>query len=133
LSTPADPYRFWDVAYMLGSLAPAERREFEHHLGECAACTSNVSALAGIPGILSAVPNEHALEMMTPDPVLPRRPRPARPSRLWARVRFTAALIGSAAAGVAVGMVIQPEALRYRRRASHSGVMTGEWIGRTTR
>ena len=28
----ADPYREWDAAYVLGALAPAERRDFEAHL-----------------------------------------------------------------------------------------------------
>lgn len=111
MSTPADPYRDWDVAYLLGSLSPAERREFEHHLGKCPACAGNVSVLAGMPGILSAVPQQHAIEMVeAPDATVPR---PARQSRRWARVRFTAALIGTAAAGVAVGIVLQPEAQRY--------------------
>lgn len=50
-----DKYREWDAAYVLGSLSTDERREFERHLTICAACTSAVAELAGMPGFLMKI------------------------------------------------------------------------------
>ncbi|PZR53318.1 hypothetical protein DNL40_07255 [Xylanimonas oleitrophica] len=52
---PADPYREWDAAYVLGALDPAERREYEQHLAVCDACRAALGHLAGLPGLLGAV------------------------------------------------------------------------------
>lgn len=52
----ADPYRDWDAAYVLGALAPAERRTYEEHLTTCDTCRAAVAELAGIPGLLRQVP-----------------------------------------------------------------------------
>ncbi|GEA87458.1 anti-sigma factor family protein [Cellulomonas cellasea] len=60
----ADPYREWDAAYVLGALAPDERREFEQHLAGCPACREAVGDLAGMPALLGMVPADVAL----PDP-----------------------------------------------------------------
>lgn len=57
----ADPYREWDAAYVLGALAPDERREFEQHLAGCPACREAVGDLAGMPALLGMVPAEVAL------------------------------------------------------------------------
>jgi Putative zinc-finger len=51
-------YRDWDAAYVLGALAPGERRAFEGHLAECDACRANVGAFAGMPGLLSMLTPE---------------------------------------------------------------------------
>lgn len=48
-----DPYREWDAAYVLGSLAPGERREFEAHLATCDVCRAAVGELAGMPALLA--------------------------------------------------------------------------------
>lgn len=45
-----------DAAYVLGSLAPAERAEYERHLTTCDACARSVRELAGMPGLLARVP-----------------------------------------------------------------------------
>lgn len=50
-----DRYVEWDAAYVLGALAPAERLDYEQHLGECVRCRAEVSELAGIPGLLGHV------------------------------------------------------------------------------
>ncbi|WP_304505266.1 anti-sigma factor [Cryobacterium sp. BB736] len=55
-----DIYRDWDAAYVLGSLSPAQRREFEDHLTECATCRAAVAELAAVPGLLSRVPLDWA-------------------------------------------------------------------------
>ncbi|MEU4744522.1 zf-HC2 domain-containing protein, partial [Actinosynnema sp. NPDC023658] len=66
MSSPVDPYRDWGAAYVLGSLSPGERREFEGHLAGCPECAGDVSSFAGVPGILSAVPRDRALDLLEP-------------------------------------------------------------------
>jgi anti-sigma factor RsiW len=46
-------YAMWDAAYVLGSLSPADRREFEEHLSGCAFCGQAVAELSGMPALLS--------------------------------------------------------------------------------
>jgi anti-sigma factor RsiW len=46
-------YATWDAAYVLGSLSPADRREFEAHLSGCPLCTQAVAELSGMPALLS--------------------------------------------------------------------------------
>lgn len=58
-----DTYRDWDAAYVLGSLAPRERHEYEVHLAGCPSCAAAVAELAGLPGILAALPAPEALEL----------------------------------------------------------------------
>ncbi|MCC2321119.1 anti-sigma factor family protein [Cellulomonas xiejunii] len=60
-----DPYREWDAAYVLGALAPGERREFEEHLAACEVCRAAVGELAGLPGLLGKVPAEDAVDAGT--------------------------------------------------------------------
>lgn len=48
-------YAEWDAAFVLGALAPAERREFEAHLEECAECRRAVAELSPTVGLLSRV------------------------------------------------------------------------------
>ncbi len=55
-----DPYREWDAAYVLGALAPEERRAYERHLGVCDACRQAVAELAGMPALLASVPRDVA-------------------------------------------------------------------------
>lgn len=50
-----DGFRDWDAAYVLGALAPDERRAYELHLEECESCAAAVAELAGLPGLLSRV------------------------------------------------------------------------------
>jgi anti-sigma factor RsiW len=46
-------YATWDAAYVLGSLSPADRREFEAHLSVCPLCSQTVGELSGMPALLS--------------------------------------------------------------------------------
>jgi anti-sigma factor RsiW len=46
-------YATWDAAYVLGSLSPADRREYESHLSVCPLCNQAVSELSGLPALLS--------------------------------------------------------------------------------
>lgn len=56
--TAGCPLAHSDAAYVLGSLSPAERLEFERHLPGCASCTRAVGQLAGLPGLLGRVSPE---------------------------------------------------------------------------
>ncbi len=46
-------YATWDAAYVLGSLSPADRREYEAHLSVCPLCSQSVGELSGMPALLS--------------------------------------------------------------------------------
>lgn len=116
MNSPTDPYREWDVAYVLDSLSPAEREEYEKHLNTCDSCTAAVAALDSVPGILSALPREKAIELLDDEPpvdLMPSLVRAARTSRRWSRIRIGAALVGAAAAGAVLALVLRtppPEA-----------------------
>lgn len=79
-------------AYVLGALDPVERARFEQHLESCSACREELVQMAGLPGLLSRVSLEDALD---PPSVAPS---PAR------RRRFAA--IGSVAAVAAVAAAL---------------------------
>jgi anti-sigma factor RsiW len=46
-------YAMWDAAYVLGSLSPSDRLEFEAHLSGCPFCSQAVAELSGMPALLS--------------------------------------------------------------------------------
>lgn len=102
-----DTYRDWDAAYLLGSLAPAERREFEQHLAGCADCTASVAELAALPGLLAKVPaNEVESPEEVPQDLLPRLVAAARGHRARARALTAGLALASAAAAVAIALVL---------------------------
>ena len=65
------PLAHSDAAYVLGSLSPADRMEFERHLPGCERCRRSVTELAGLPGLLGRVPREQV------EAPLPFEPLPA--------------------------------------------------------
>jgi len=91
-----------DAAYVLGSLAPAERLTFEKHLAGCEECTRAVLELAGIPGLLNRIGAEvlmgPSVQQPAPDTVLPALSRAVRRGRR----RRTLAAAGAAATVAAV-------------------------------
>jgi hypothetical protein len=112
--TPSDlaatgcPYELWDGSYVLGSLSPTERREFEAHLDACDPCSRAVRDLAGMPGLLSRIGPE-VFEGPDPEPVpqtlLPRLSRAVRRHqrrRTW----LTAGIAAAAAVVVTAGGVL---------------------------
>lgn len=117
MTPPTDPYREWDVAYVLGSLSPSDRRAYERHLGECPACEREVTGLAGMPGILSAVPAQRAVELLgppapdqeVPSTLLPGLIRAARSAQRWTRVRVVTAVLAAAAMSAMLTTVLRPE------------------------
>jgi len=59
-----------DGAYVLGSLSPGERQQFERHLATCDECSRSVRELAGLPGLLARV-DPSVLEGRDEGPPLP--------------------------------------------------------------
>jgi hypothetical protein len=125
-----------DGAYVLGALGPAERLEFERHLGGCADCSQQVRDLAGLTGLLAKVPPDVLAEpTATAVPAVPATVLPALVAevhrtqrRRWSIV----AAVVAAAAVVAVGasaVVLSgdgPASLPPDHRASPSaGAPTG--------
>lgn len=97
-----DPFREWDVAYVLGSLSPGDRQAYERHLDACPSCEREVCLLVGTAGLLSRVPADWAVQSLQPsealpDTVLPRLVRAARRKRLvvTATAVLVAAVIGA--------------------------------------
>lgn len=93
-----------DGAYVLGSLAPAERLDFEAHLPGCAECSRGVRELAGLPGLLSHV-DVADLEVPTPDAPLPPTLLPALVREARGQQRRRSVLTAAVAAAVAAVFV----------------------------
>ena len=95
-----------DGAYVLGSLSPAERKEFEQHLARCKECARNVRELAGLPGLLArvdrAVLEDPDVVEPVPDTLLPALVRDVR--REGRRHTLVTAGLAAAAAVVVVGV-----------------------------
>ena len=114
MSTPSNqpstdcPYEMWDGSYVLGSLSPVERREYEAHLDGCRTCSRAVRDLAGLPGLLSRI-GPDVFDASEPEPVpetlLPRLSRAVRRQQ-HRRTWLTAAAAAAAAAVVTVGGVV---------------------------
>lgn len=106
-----DRYREWDAAYVIGSLSPAERREYEQHLSTCAECAAQVSSLAGLAGPLAAVSREQAYALLddgapaTPT-VLPALLQRAERERRRARWRTAVVAVAAAAVAAAVALAV---------------------------
>lgn len=115
-----DKYSEWDAAYVLGSLSPVERREYEEHLADCDECSQAVASLAAMPGLLAGLPADEAFALLDVDqheeapllhpapeadllPLLAKRVRRQRRRRLGLTVAG-----GLAAAAVVAAVVIVP-------------------------
>jgi hypothetical protein len=98
-------YEMWDGSYVLGSLSPAERREFEAHLDGCEQCSRAVRDLAGLPGLLGRIGPE-VFDEPAPEPVpetlLPRLSRAVRRDQ-QRRTWLTAGIAAAAAVAVTAG------------------------------
>ena len=108
-------YATWDAAYVLGSLSPGDRREFEAHLIVCPLCNQAVSELSGIPALLSKLDGDtvaamdadgHPAELAVPSPnLLPSLLFEVRRRRR--RVRMATWTSGAAAAVLlAIGLFV---------------------------
>lgn len=103
----------WDAAYALGALSAADRRAYEEHLAECAACTRAVAELTSTVGLLSRVPAERVLAgVEAGGPAEGGREKivdlAERRSRRLSRQRRTWWVAGVAAAAIIVAAVAVP-------------------------
>lgn len=113
MSAPGDLYSDWDAAYVAGALGAEERREFERHLDGCAACSRAVAELAGLPGLLAAVPVEQAMLLgAAAEPVRPtdagleRLLLAARRERARGRAVRSGVLVAVAAAAATLALLV---------------------------
>ncbi|MFJ5144368.1 anti-sigma factor family protein [Curtobacterium sp. NPDC088465] len=110
-----DRYAEWDAAYVLGSLTPDERLEYERHLETCDRCTAAVAELVGLPGLLAKLPADQAVEIAAPDGRPDTRPESTlaavahrvrhrrRRRRAWVAVTAGLAVVAAVLGGLAVG------------------------------
>ncbi|QLL08380.1 anti-sigma factor family protein [Mycobacterium vicinigordonae] len=103
------PFAMWDAAYVLGSLSPADRLEFEAHLPDCTRCRDSVAELSGVPALLgrlrrdevAAIDDAASTARDLPAALLPSLLATVRRRRRRTRVLTWAA---SAAAAVVLGV-----------------------------
>jgi hypothetical protein len=91
-----------DAAYLLGALSPSDRRAFETHLADCAACQRSVQQLAGLPGLLGKVQPADFSSPAEPPPssLLPALTAAVRQERTRRRWRAGALAVAAAFAVV---------------------------------
>jgi anti-sigma factor RsiW len=79
-------YATWDAAYVLGSLSPADRREFEAHLSGCPSCRQAIAELSGMPALLSKLDSDTVASINEGDSTTkaPAIAPNLLPSLLWA-------------------------------------------------
>ncbi|WIM87595.1 zf-HC2 domain-containing protein [Candidatus Mycobacterium wuenschmannii] len=107
----ADEYATWDAAYVLGSLTPSDRLEYETHLEKCESCRRAVAELSDVPSLLAQIDgptvsamNATAPPVETPD-LLPGLLFAVRRQRRRARV-LTWGLGAAASVVLAVSVVL---------------------------
>lgn len=116
MSSATDPYLEWNAAYVLGSLPPSERREYEHHLADCQNCSRSVTSLAGMAGILASVRSESAFALLegdsaagghrdAPATLLPGLLRAVHRQRLRTRIGVAALVVAVAATVLTVPLL----------------------------
>jgi hypothetical protein len=97
-------------AYLIGSLAPAERAVVDRHLTTCARCRAELAELAPLPGLLARLdPDEARHQTLTPSPdLLPRALEAVRRQQALDRRRLLRWRIGAlaAAAAAVVGVAL---------------------------
>lgn len=105
-------YATWDAAYVLGSLSPADRREYEAHLSGCPSCTQAVAELSGMPALLSKLDNDTVASIndgdhadAAPPNLLPSLLSAVRQRRSRSRL-MTWSSAAAAAAVLAIGVFV---------------------------
>jgi hypothetical protein len=104
-------------AYLIGSLAPAERVVVERHLATCERCRAELAELAPLPGLLGRLDADEARnQTLTPSPdLLPRALEAVRRERATDRRTLRRWRIGAATAAaaalVAVAIAMAPSVL----------------------
>jgi len=105
----------WDAAYVLGVLSLEDRRTYESYLADNPARASELTDLAGLPGILNALSREEAIALTDIDGAQPSEERPdniaslahaaAKRQQRSRRAWLTAAVASAAALLIAGGVV----------------------------
>jgi hypothetical protein len=108
------PLAHYDAAYVLGSLSPNDRLEFERHLPGCERCRRSVAELAGLPGLLGRVPREQ-VEAPLPFEPLPETVLPALVAAVRHEQRRKAVLITLGAAAAVAVVALGATALQAAR------------------
>lgn len=134
-----DRYAEWDAAYVLGSLSPDERLEYEQHLETCDRCTAAVAELVGLPGILSKLPADQAVEIAEPDgrhdtrsegtlaSVAHRVRHRRRRRRIWVAATASAAVLAAVLGGLAVGTArVDPASVQAASASAARYSLVGE-------
>ena len=107
-----DTFRDWDAAYLLGSLSPADRRDYELHLERCESCAEAVAEIIGLPGLLSKVTADEASALLedgeAPAPTVPSTllPRLVHSVRHRRRRRVLVSTLGLVAAAAAIVLIV---------------------------
>jgi Putative zinc-finger len=114
--------------YVLGAIDPAERAQVDEHLGECAACRDELAGLAGLPAMLSRVPEDDVARLGANVLGLPEQAEPSpellnsllrhvaarRRTRMWRGVAAAAAAAVIAVGGTATVMELTGHAGSHR-------------------
>jgi hypothetical protein len=108
------PLAHYDAAYVLGSLSPADRLEFERHLPGCERCRRSVTELAGLPGLLGRVPREQ-IEAPLPFEPLPETVLPALVAAVRREQRRKTVLVTLGAAAAVAVVALGASALQATR------------------
>ena len=108
------PLAHYDAAYVLGSLSPTDRLEFERHLPGCERCRRSVAELAGLPGLLGRVPREQ-VEAPLPFEPLPETVLPALVAAVRREQRRKAVLVTLGAAAAVAVVALGATALQASR------------------
>ena len=127
MTESACPLAHSDAAYVLGSLSPTDRLEFERHLPGCERCRRSVAELAGLPGLLGRVPREQVESPLPFEPppatLLPALVAAVRREQRRKTVLVTlgaAAAIAAVALGVGALQAARDDGPRPRRSAASS-------------
>jgi predicted anti-sigma-YlaC factor YlaD len=97
--------------YVVGAIDPAERALVDEHLSECPACRDELAGLAGLPAMLSRVPEDDVARLAGNVAGLPEQAEPS-PELLNALLRHVAARrrarmwrgVGAAAAAAVIAV-----------------------------
>jgi hypothetical protein len=122
--------------YVVGAIDPAERALVDEHVSECAACRDELAGLAGLPAMLSRVPEADVEKLAgnvasLPDPAEPspellnsllRHVAARRRARMWRGIAAAAAAAVIAVGGTATVMELTGHGARQPAVDVASGV-----------
>lgn len=112
---PNDDLAEWDAAYVLGALSLEDRRSYENYLATNPDRATELTELAGMPGILNALSRDEAVALTNLAGAPPAQDRPdnvaslahaAAQRKRRTRRTWLAAAVASAAALVIAGGVV---------------------------